>query len=222
MEHCRRAAEIGHSRRSNPNLASQECRRFSLGTYHFSKLCTEKDGSPSPHWSVITTPAVKADFHAFKFLDQQAVNPYLNAFLVHTPQEDTLIEISWAVLVYNLALTHHLKGIQSNDKSNLSKSAQLYKLSWNFMNQIPVKNESSVQHCPLLVLAAVNNIGHINAMLGNDSGVAACAVHIQHLLKELATSPFSHPPDWAEQLRFFATMLLQVSFWHRSRVAAAA
>jgi hypothetical protein len=167
---------------------------------------------------------------SFVCLDPLTLHPYAFAFLVQrftvSDEDGAFANFSVAIMLYNLALTYHLQGIQSRQLSCLMKALKMYKLTWSTITKhVNVNGKNALRAHHLMALAAVYNMGQISAMIGFPTGVAGCAAHIQCILKRCChpgTMDPNYSSEWSEQVRFFATSLIYFSCWCGHHTASAA
>jgi hypothetical protein len=120
--------------------------------------------------------------HNFIFTDPILVDPRDFASPASPCQANKDVMKLTVILVFNLALSHHLKALNSNgNPSNrsldLQKAFSIYKLSWKTQVQHGVKLSD------IHAMAHINNLGQIAAARGNK----VAAKHLfRHLLNHLA------------------------------------
>jgi tetratricopeptide (TPR) repeat protein len=81
------------------------------------------------------------------------------------------------ILLYNLALSHHLSALESNNsRKRLRKALSLYELAYT------LQMTENVQLTVLQTMAIVNNLGQIHTALENEAKSKQC---FQHLLSTI-------------------------------------
>lgn len=79
---------------------------------------------------------------------------------------------TFVTVLYNLALSYHLKALELNDIQSLTQALSYYQIAY----RVVVSGATA----PLpQVMAIFNNIGHVHRLLRNDDGAKNC---FQHLL----------------------------------------
>lgn len=80
------------------------------------------------------------------------------------------------VLLYNLALSHHLSGLGNGSLKRLQKAQSLYELAYT------VQMTEELQLSVMQTMAIVNNLGHLHTILGSEEKSEQC---FQHLLSTI-------------------------------------
>jgi tetratricopeptide (TPR) repeat protein len=94
----------------------------------------------------------------------------------HTSSFTYYVESSF-MLLYNLALTHHLSSLSGNHiQKSLQKALMLYELAYN------IQMTEDIQLTVLQTMAIANNLGQIHAALGDAEKSRQC---FQHLLSSI-------------------------------------
>jgi tetratricopeptide (TPR) repeat protein len=122
------------------------------------------------------------------------------------------------VLLYNMGLAYHCQGIRNGTSRELKLALQLYEASLKvFENKR--QHFSSLYNQADLLLALINNMGHIFSYFYDLKGMDRCQRHIQTLL-ESTPEVFELFQEEEEDYTFFASALS--SSYYRLDVAAAA
>ena len=80
-----------------------------------------------------------------------------------------------AIIIFNLALTHHLEALETQQicnttvTSTLRKSAKLYQLAFNMLQEVTVQSNNLI-----FAMATVNNLGLVFEMLEDDDAAHEC------------------------------------------------
>jgi hypothetical protein len=105
-----------------------------------------------------------------------------------TPQQETHFKMLTTVLVFNMALTHHIKGLvdEHNSSKYLRKAIRLYRLattsSW-------LTHQGGFHDLHALELASWNNVGYIYSHFSEHENAMKCRMHLyQNLFADPATS----------------------------------
>ncbi|KAG7361768.1 hypothetical protein IV203_036869 [Nitzschia inconspicua] len=72
------------------------------------------------------------------------------------------------LMVFNLALAHHLNGIQTSDRDQLEKALRLYECAYC------ISHEEEVDLSVLHAMALTNNLGHIHLVLHDTQKSQKC------------------------------------------------
>jgi tetratricopeptide (TPR) repeat protein len=106
------------------------------------------------------------------------------------------------VLLYNLALTHHLSALQGEkSQKRLRKALALYELAYT------IQMNENIQLTILQTMAIVNNLGQIHAAMDNDEKAEQC---FQHLLSTLMFVNDACDHDAADQIDGFISNVLSL------------
>eukprot|EP00523_Entomoneis_sp_CCMP467_P007353 CAMPEP_0168734212 /NCGR_PEP_ID=MMETSP0724-20121128/8694_1 /TAXON_ID=265536 /ORGANISM="Amphiprora sp., Strain CCMP467" /LENGTH=227 /DNA_ID=CAMNT_0008781303 /DNA_START=29 /DNA_END=712 /DNA_ORIENTATION=+ len=137
---------------------------------------------------------------------------YKKAFLLGANERDEVI-LS-LVLFYNMGLASHAMGVNTGRSNSLQRALRLYRKVYALLNE----HGHGIPGVSLLLLATVNNMGHIFAMLLNLDGMVSCHANIQTILTgtdgaELSTSDLDF---------FFMTVVLGSTDQGRLPMAPAA
>jgi tetratricopeptide (TPR) repeat protein len=138
-----------------------------------------------------------------------------DADIIHGTAGEVLLA---PVLLYNMGLAYHCQGIRNGTSRELKLALQLYEASLKvFENKR--QHFSSLYNQADLLLALINNMGHIFSYFYDLKGMDRCQRHIQTLL-ESTPEVFELFQEEEEDYTFFASALS--SSYYRLDVAAAA
>jgi hypothetical protein len=91
---------------------------------------------------------------------QQESKSYVFCSPIQIPTETAIPALKLALwMVFNLALAHHLDGIQSSDCDHLDKALRLYECVYR------ISHEEGVDLSVLHAMALTNNLGHVHLVL---------------------------------------------------------
>jgi hypothetical protein len=98
------------------------------------------------------------------------------------------------IVIFNLALVHHLSAIwttEGDPSSNLRRALKLYELAFN------LHREELVEANVLFVLAVTNNVGVTHCQLGDEEPATTCFERVLSMLMYLADrhQAYSFPLD---------------------------
>lgn len=100
---------------------------------------------------------------------------------------------------YNMALSHHLHGLQSaNHAESLERALRGYRLARGLLESLVADVAAESQDVMVLALAIANNEGHVLASRYDRAGAHECWLDLQWLLQ--------HASPTLETLHFFATV----------------
>jgi len=116
------------------------------------------------------------------------------------------------VLLYNLALSHHLSALSDGSTKKLQKAISLYELAYTIMTT------EDISLSVLQTMAIVNNLGMIHSTLGAQNKSQQC---FQHLLSAIMIVNDSGERDPVNQMEGFIMNVMPLILG-RSRVAPAA
>jgi tetratricopeptide (TPR) repeat protein len=148
---------------------------------------------------------------------------FYNRAFVLSPHADiihgTACEVLLApVLLYNMGLAYHCQGIRNGTSRELKLALQLYKASLQVFEDERQCFSSLCNQADLL-LALINNMGHIFSHFYDLKGMDRCQRHLQILL-ESTPELFALFEEEEEDFTFFASALS--SSYYKLHVAAAA
>jgi tetratricopeptide (TPR) repeat protein len=123
--------------------------------------------------------------HTEPFISSHAL--LLSSDCCTNPAEDEYCHRESACVMFNLALVHHWRGIHFGLSSLLPKALKLYEMSFSL-----IQNGANfdTQH---LVLALLNNMGHIHHELLQYNQARQCFKNLKELLTERAASASDGP-----------------------------
>jgi tetratricopeptide (TPR) repeat protein len=118
------------------------------------------------------------------------------------------------MLLYNLALTHHLSALSGKDtQKRLQKALKLYELAYT------IQMTEDIQLTVLQTMAIVNNLGLIHASLQDEVKSRQC---FQHLLSSIMFLHECGDRDSVEQIDGFIANVMSLILTGSSTNAAAA
>jgi tetratricopeptide (TPR) repeat protein len=118
------------------------------------------------------------------------------------------------MLLYNLALTHHLSALSGNNsQKRLRKALSLYELAYT------IQMTEDIQLTFLQSMAIANNLGQIHTALGDEEKSRQC---FQHLLSSIMFLNESGDRDSVEQMDGFIANIMPLILMGSSAPAAAA
>jgi tetratricopeptide (TPR) repeat protein len=118
------------------------------------------------------------------------------------------------MLLYNLALTHHLSSINGNNtQKSLRKALALYELAYT------IQTTEDIQLTVLQTMAIANNLGQIHAALEDEEKSRQC---FQHLLSSIMFMNDCGERDSVEQMDGFIANVMPLILMGSSAPAAAA
>jgi tetratricopeptide (TPR) repeat protein len=118
------------------------------------------------------------------------------------------------MLVYNIALTHHLTALSGKDtRKRLRKARKLYELAYT------IQMTENIQLTVLQTMAIVNNLGQIHAALGDAEKSRQC---FQHLLSSIMFMNDCGERESIEQMDGFIANVMPLILMRASAPAAAA
>jgi hypothetical protein len=107
----------------------------------------------------------------------QQDSSYVFCSPIQIPTDTTFSPLKISLwMVFNLALAHHLHGIQSSDCDHLEKALRLYECVYR------ISNEEDVDLSVLHAMALTNNLGHVHLILKDTQKSQKC---FQQLLATL-------------------------------------
>ena len=169
----------GSSLRSLCHAARNDCRKHIhlLSVWLDDKILFESlDQAGSYPGCGEMTRSLRRHFHS-----TQKKHPKENRGLQEVGQEKPTVEVynkySFAIL-FNLALAHHLAGMECPEsrKGKLRKALRLYEFAYS------IQVQEDIQLQIKYTLGMVNNLGHIQELLGDHQKAHQC---FQHLLSTL-------------------------------------
>jgi hypothetical protein len=123
-------------------------------------------------------------------------------------------EKSSFMLLYNLALTHHLSALDGNNtQKRLQKALKLYELAYS------IQMTEDIQLTVLHTMAIVNNLGMAHAALDDKEKSQQC---LQHLLSSVMFLHDCNDQDSIEQMDGFIANVMSLILMPSSAPAAAA
>jgi tetratricopeptide (TPR) repeat protein len=123
-------------------------------------------------------------------------------------------EKSSFMLLYNLALTHHLSALDGNNtQKRLQKALKLYELAYS------IQMTEDIQLTVLHTMAIVNNLGMVHAALEDKEKSRQC---LQHLLSSVMFLHDCNDQDSIEQMDGFIRNVMSLILMSSSAPAAAA
>jgi tetratricopeptide (TPR) repeat protein len=147
--------------------------------------------------------------------DKQESGPFIysHALLMSTeccanPVEQEFCHRESAVIMFNLALVHHWRGMHFGLTSLLPKALKLYEMSFSL-----IQNEAAFE-TEHIVLGLLNNMGQLNHELASYQEAARCFKE----LKEMLTAGASQVVDGPDVQGF----LMNIMFLEAPNLAAAA
>jgi tetratricopeptide (TPR) repeat protein len=118
------------------------------------------------------------------------------------------------MLLYNLALTHHLSALNGeNPQKRLQKALKLYELAYS------IQMTEDIQLTVLQTMAIVNNLGLVHAALEDEEKSRQC---FQHLLSSIIFLHDCGDRDSVEQMDGFIANVMFLILMGSSAPAAAA
>ena len=162
----------GHFQRANAALGSalEQLRATAASSARPSCRLDKEQGLSFLYSTPLTTNCYDCIQGEFIFYDK--------AFLLDDLQRscymlnfDRQLEIATSVVLYNMAVTYHLHGVLRGESSALQRAAHLYDLCTQAVE------ESTIDYAPVvqkLLLAAFNNMGHINSLFFERERVSSC------------------------------------------------
>jgi tetratricopeptide (TPR) repeat protein len=118
------------------------------------------------------------------------------------------------MLLYNLALTHHLSSLSGNNtQKSLRKALALYELAYT------IQTTEDIQLTVLQTMAIANNLGQIHAALDDAEKARQC---FQHLLSSIMFMNDCGERDSVEQMDGFIANVMPLILMGTSAPAAAA
>jgi tetratricopeptide (TPR) repeat protein len=118
------------------------------------------------------------------------------------------------MLLYNLALTHHLSALSGNNsQKRLRKALSLYELAYT------IQMTEDIQLTVLQTMAIINNLGQIHTALGDEEKSRQC---FQHLLSSIMFLNDCGDRDSVEQMDGFIASVMPLILMGSSAPAAAA
>jgi tetratricopeptide (TPR) repeat protein len=118
------------------------------------------------------------------------------------------------MLLYNLALTHHLSSLSGNNTQKcLQKALKLYELAYT------IQTTEDIQLTVLQTMAIANNLGQIHAALEDEEKSRQC---FQHLLSSIMFMNDCGERDQVEQMDGFIANVMPLILMGSSAPAAAA
>lgn len=85
-----------------------------------------------------------------------------------------------AMVLYNMALAHHRQGIKLGRSKDLAVAMQFYRMAHSVLDQ--VKNVVGIEVHLLLLMALLNNMGHIHASTYNIEQTQRCIAWLKRAL----------------------------------------
>jgi tetratricopeptide (TPR) repeat protein len=177
-----------------------------------------KSHSPSYHFYKMQDPKATKDFggHEEVFCNE----PFIFRAPIYIPSHATdhmsftyYVDSSF-MLLYNLALTHHLSALSGNNtQKRLRKALSLYELAYTI--QMTEDIQLTVQQS----MAIANNLGQIHTALGDEEKSRQC---FQHLLSSIMFLNQSGDRDSVEQMDGFIANIMPLILMGSSAPAAAA
>lgn len=117
------------------------------------------------------------------------------------------------ILLYNLALTHHLSALEgSNTTKRLRKALSLYELAYT------IQMTEDIQLTVLQTMAIVNNLGLVHTALKNEAKATQC---FQHLLSTIMFLTDCDERDSVEQIDGFVSNVMPLILKGSASAAAA-
>jgi tetratricopeptide (TPR) repeat protein len=172
--------------------------------------------SPSYHFRKMRDPKVDNECEG-----QEEIlgnEPFVFRAPIYIPSHATdytsfAVEFSY-MLLYNLALTHHLSALSGNNtKKRLRKALSLYELAYT------IHMTENIQLTVLQTMAIANNLGQIHTALEDEEKSLQC---LQHLLSSIMFLTDCGDRDAIEQMDGFITSVMPLILVGSSAPAAAA
>ena len=89
-------------------------------------------------------------------------------------------------VLFNLALCYHMQGLQGNKQVDLlSKALNFYRAAHALASTISPSNETG----HVLMLATINNMGHIHALLHEKEEEQSCLLMMRNLISSYGLTP---------------------------------
>ena len=126
-------------------------------------------------------------------------------FVCNSEQDDELLSAS---ILFNMALLHHLRGLEQNKSVNLSKASRLYETGLLILERCAFDSVA----CPslnLLRLALLNNSIQIHLLEFDRDGVDECLFYMQSILDDAIMKNLEH--DNHEDFSFFFSSAMMSS-----------
>jgi hypothetical protein len=121
--------------------------------------------------------------------DVSSLTLYDRALLVDTALEGD--EILSSVILYNMGLLHHNRGLESGVSNFLHRGYRLYQISLDILTR---QNSASD---PLLLMALFNNMAHVASNLFQVNEMRAALGHIRTILSGMGHRPQLDEDDYA-------------------------
>mmetsp|Transcript_22525 Transcript_22525/g.46965 ORF Transcript_22525/g.46965 Transcript_22525/m.46965 type:complete len:219 (-) Transcript_22525:165-821(-) len=107
-------------------------------------------------------------FVSHDFVHETSFTMYCKAFSVEEHEDD--LNVLSAVLLYNIAVSFHAMGVSRGSAQNLHRASHLYTRAYSVLATLP--HQVPLRQRGTLLMASVNNLGHVCALLGDDHGAA--------------------------------------------------
>jgi tetratricopeptide (TPR) repeat protein len=142
---------------------------------------------------------------------------------VHMPEESAVASqntshtsmSSSAIIMFNMALAHHLSGIEEESQGKLKKAIKLYEFTYNLLKDEECGASPSFQ---LFAMACINNLGQLYQLLGEQQKAEGCFQHMLSVLMFLIDSGEGISKEFTCFLHNSSHLLLESS--HTSAAAA--
>jgi hypothetical protein len=124
----------------------------------------------------------------FSFFNHAFLFRFRPSTALGSAQQEEYFNMLTTVLVFNMALTQHRRGLvdEHNSSQNLRKAIRLYQLA---TTTSLLTNQDDFQDLHAIQLASWNNVGHIYSHLSEHENEMKCRVHLyQALFADPATS----------------------------------
>jgi hypothetical protein len=130
---------------------------------------------------------------------------YNRAFRFKETQEgrqlsDESLDAFSVVLLYNIGLSHHARGLYNNCSHTLQVALNIYEMAMKIVNKSSMNGDSRQQ---ILCLALLNNIGYLQAHFANIDKVRCCLAFIQGVLRTTPTATRDNDDAYSSEIQFF-------------------
>jgi hypothetical protein len=162
-----------------------------------------------------------SDYNGYTLYDQaigiSAAEPNNTAFESRALSSDSNLARISAIVLYNIGLAHHLKGLQNSTgihDRTLNKALGCYRMALKALDSCVSCRKASDN---FLCLALVNNLGHIHSMVLNNEATLQC---LDYLRRVLAAQTASNEIERDCNCVFHINILLSQGHYNLSAAAA--
>lgn len=114
----------------------------------------------------------------FCFIDHAFV---LGRYDAHGIEAPSFNNQTSAVLLYNMALVYHRAGVTKNSARMFQRALHLYELVYALLTGDAAESTDD-STCALVLLATINNLGHIQSLFFDFEGTRNCRENLRELL----------------------------------------